>query len=283
MIYYYFGELGFFTDIILGELELFVTTKPELRGQITIYSYTNFCKVIENLFPDFFTFKYQDYLFPARARHDFTDPTYEKGKYKDMKRLEELFETPSGEIISQSYINVNNGIVTETKFNNDEIKFLGKPLTKKVVVNNPKAIELMSKYKRTFVYFFRLRPRIDTHRNFWHTPEIEEFLDQLLNMDDALHVIYMCSDECYYPPFINYRVAFTFQKNIYECTNFEESICFFNNCSTFISNDSGLIEFAKVCGVKEVVIMPNYKWANRWLGYYVSHNFGTNILTVNRK
>ena len=53
-MYYYFGELGFFVDIILGELEKYTKEHPDMGGKITIYSYTNFCKVIENLFPDLY-------------------------------------------------------------------------------------------------------------------------------------------------------------------------------------------------------------------------------------
>jgi hypothetical protein len=281
MIYYYFGEFGFFTDIILGELEHFVLKNPELRGSITIYSYTNNCKVIENLFPSFFIFKNQDYLFPFRVRHDFKDPTCSINDYNGMRRLEELFENVPTEILSTHYYQNVNGVLKIQNDMNNVNKFLGKPLTKKVVITNSKVIELMSKYTNTIIYFFRMRPRVDTYRNFWHTQEIENFLLPFFNNQDTLNVIYMCSDECYYPPFVDYREGSSLpHKNVYECINFEEAVCFFNNCSKFVSNDSGLIDFAKVCGVKEVIILPNYQWKSIWSGYFLTHNFGTNILSV---
>ena len=51
-------------------------------------------------------------------------------------------------------------------------------------------------------------------------------------------------------------------------------------CDTFYSNDSGLIEFAKICGVKEVIILPNFQWMPLWPGLNMINPFGTNILSV---
>jgi ADP-heptose:LPS heptosyltransferase len=88
----------------------------------------------------------------------------------------------------------------------------------------------------------------------------------------------MCSDECYYPPFLSARtITYNPQKNIYLCESFEESITFFNKCELFISNDSGLVEFAKICGVNEVVILPNYLWLDIWPGLHLINPFGTKI------
>ena len=272
MTYYYFGELGFFADIILGELEQFVAKNPAVKGYITIYSYTNFCKVIENLFPGFFSFQYQEFLFPIRSGHGFYDPFCDNEKYKGMKRLEDLFEnTPKNILCSFEEAEKNNGVW----------KYYGKSITKKVQIQNTKVDEMMKEYKRTNVYFFRHRNRVDSHRNFWSTPDIEEYLSLSLNNLDVLNVVHMCSDECYFPPFFSARtVTYNAQKNIYSCENFEESITFFNKCDTFYSNDSGLIEFAKICGVKEVIVMPNYQWMPLWPGLIMINPFGTNILSV---
>ena len=267
-MYYYFGELGFFSDIILGELEKYTKENPDMAGKITIYSFTNFCKVIENLFPGFFTFQYQDYLFPIRVGHSFRDTTCDNEKYKGMKQLEELFENTPKNILCSQEEAVSAGFWT----------YLGKSITKKVEVNNENALQKMSEYPKTFVYFFRHRNRIDTHRNFWHTPDIESYLDQYVAQEDTLHVVYMCSDECYYPPFLSARtISYNGQKNIYVCESFEESITFFNKCDSFISNDSGLVEFAKICGVKKVVILPNFSWLPIWPGLAHINPFGTNI------
>jgi hypothetical protein len=270
MTYYYFGELGIFSDIIIGELEHFVKKNPAVKGYITIYSYTFYCKVINNLFPDFFSFQYQDYLFPKRHGHNFKDPFCDNEKYKGMKRLEDLFE------------NCPKGIITtDEEAVNGEYKYLGKPITKKVEVTNTKVTEMMKAYKRTNIYFFRHRNQVDTHRNFWHTPEIERFLNDQINNAETLTVVYMCSDECYYPPFISVRtITYTSEKNIYLCEDYEESIAFFNNCDSFYSNDSGLIQFAKICGVKEVNILPNYAWVPTYPGLFLNNPFGTNILSV---
>ena len=267
-MYYYFGELGFFTDVILGELEKFTQQKPELAGKITIYSYTNFCKVIELLFPGFFTFQYQDYLFPNRYGHIFKDNTCDNEKYKDMKRLEELLGDVPKDILCSHEEAVAAG----------SWMYLGKSISKKLEVNNETALQKMSEYPKTIVYFFRHRNRVDTHRNFWHTPDIESYLNQYINRADTLHVIYMCSDECYFPPFMSARtITYNAQKNIYLCENFDESITFFNKCDLFISNDSGLVEFAKICGVKQVIILPNFVWLDFWPGLQLINPFGTKI------
>jgi len=267
-MYYYFGELGFFSDIILGELEKYTKENPDMAGKITIYSFTNFCKVIENLFPGFFLFQYQEYLFPIRIGHSFRDTTCDNEKYKGMKRLEELFENTPKNILCSQEEAVSAGFWT----------YLGKSITKKVEVNNENALQKMSEYPKTIVYFFRHRNRIDTHRNFWHTPDIESYLNQYVAQEDTLHVVYMCSDECYYPPFLSARtITYDAQKNIYVCESFEESITFFNKCDSFISNDSGLVEFAKICGVKKVVILPNFSWLPIWPGLQYINPFGTNI------
>ena len=267
-MYYYFGELGFFSDIILGELEKYTKENPDMAGKITIYSYTNFCKVIENLFPGFFTFQYQEYLFPHRYGHIFKDNTCDNEKYKGMKRLEELLGDIPKDIISSYSDAQSAGTYT----------YLGKSISKKLEVNNENALQKMSEYPKTIVYFFRHRNRVDTHRNFWHTPDIELYLKQFADLTDTLHVLYMCSDECYYPPFLSARtITYYAQKNIYVCENFEESITFFNKCELFISNDSGLAEFAKICGVKELVILPNFMWLDIWPGLHLINPFGTKI------
>ena len=272
MTYYYFGELGFFVDIILGELEQFVEKNPAVKGYITIYSYTFYCKVIDNLFPGFFCFQYQEYLFPIRVGHTFRDSFSDNEKYKGMKRLEDLFENTPKDIIC-SY--------EEAQKNNGNWKYFGKSVSKKVEIQNTKVEEMMKGYKRTNVYFFRHRNRVDTHRNFWHTAEIEAFLNQSVNNHEVLNVVYMCSDECYNPPFISAKtITYTAQQNIYLCEDYEEAIAFFNKCDSFYSNDSGLIEFAKICGVKEVVILPNYEWLPLWPGLQTINPFGANIIKV---
>lgn len=267
-MYYYFGELGFFVDIILGELEKYTKEHPENAGKITIYSYTNFCKVIENLFPSYFTFQYQEFLFPNRVGHTFKDTTCDNEKYKGMKRLEELFENIPKDIMCTLEESIANG----------KYIYLGKSISKKLEINNQTALQKMSEYSKTIVYFFRHRNRVDTHRNFWNIPDIEQYLLQFVNQQNALHVVYMCSDECYYPPFISARtISYNPQTNIYLCENFEESITFFNKCDLFLSNDSGLVEFAKICGVKEITILPNYLWLPTWPGLQVVNPFETKI------
>jgi hypothetical protein len=275
MTYYYFGEFGYFINIILGELEQFVTKNPAVRGYITIYSYTNYCTVIDNLFPGFFCFQYQEYLFPFRHGHNFKDSFSDNEKYKGMKRLEDLFENIPKDILCT---------FEEATKNNGNWMYLGKSVTKKVQVTNTKVEEMMKGFKKTHVYFFRQRNRYDSHRNFWHTPEIEGYLNQSIENLEILNVVYMCSDECYYPPFISTRILCPNPpKNIYVCEEFKEAITFFNNCDTFFSNDSGLIELAKICGVKEIVIMPNWNWLPTWPGFTIINPFGANILSVVKK
>jgi hypothetical protein len=267
-MYYYFGELGFFTDVILGELEKYTKENPDMAGKITIYSYTIYCKMIEILFPGFFSFKYQEYLFPYRVGHTFKDSTCDNEKYKEMNRLEELL----GDIPKDIMCTVEEAQSATT------YKYLGKSISKKLELNNENALQKMSEYPKTIVYFFKHRNRVDTHRNFWHTPDIEEYLNQFINRADTLHVVYMCSDECYYPPFLSARtISYNPQKNIYVCESYEESITFFNKCELFFSNDSGLVEFAKICGVKEVIILPNYQWLPLWPGLSMINPFGTKI------
>ena len=142
-MYYYFGELGFFSDIILGELEKYTNENPDMVGKITIYSYTNFCKVIENLFPGFFTFQYQEYLFPHRYGHIFKDTNCDNEKYKGMKRLEELLGDIPKDIMSSHSDAQSAGTY----------KYLGKSISKKLEVNNENALQKMSEYPKTIVYF----------------------------------------------------------------------------------------------------------------------------------
>ena len=267
-MYYYFGELGFFVDIILGELEKYTKEHPDDAGKITIYTYNNYCIIIEALFPTFFLFKYQKYLFPDRSGHTFKDTTCDNEKYKDMKRLEELFENVPKDILC---------LFEEAK-SIGKYKYLGKSISKKLEINNETALQKMSEYSKTIVYFFRHRNRVDTHRNFWHTPDIEQYLNQFVNQENTLHVVYMCSDECYYPPFISARtIGYNAQKNIYLCENFEESITFFNKCDLLLSNDSGIVELAKICGAKEITILPNYMWLPIWPALYFINPFETKI------
>lgn len=267
-MYYYFGELGFFVDIILGELEKYTKEHPDDAGKITIYTYNNYCIIIEALFPTFFLFKYQKYLFPDRSGHTFKDTTCDNEKYKDMKRLEELFESMPKDVLCSF----------EEAQSFGKYKYLGKSISKKLEINNETALQKMSEYSKTIVYFFRHRNRVDTHRNFWHTPDIEQYLNQFVNQENTLHVVYMCSDECYYPPFISARtIGYNAQKNIYLCENFEESITFFNKCDLLLSNDSGIVELAKICGAKEITILPNYMWLPIWPALYFINPFETKI------
>lgn len=233
---YYFGELGFFIHII-SYLEKFLLDNPDT--QIYICTFENFFSILEITFNSKIKL-YKSYDIKAnRVCHG-------EGKHQDMI-LKDGNKTINFislvKILENMNLQVKNNIKSPYTKSNSTYITLSKPIT--YIDDN-----LSTKYnkldKEIIVFFFRKRSIVN-RRNFRKDPKI--YVTNTIKY-------YSNKNNTKYEPIIWGVEGYTLKE--FTCiSNIKELIYLFNKCFLFISCDSGLLDLAIHCNVKNFTIIKS--------------------------
>lgn len=233
--YYFFGELGYFHEVILAYTQRFVQQFPEKKGKICIHTFEGNDVILERLFPRFFKYTTVKLVADRGGFHSSFDKKYNYGHH-----------------ISNMFHEALPNWLGDINYRSQEIQkyYIQTPIP---LDNSPTLDAIIKPFSKCIVVFFRKRD-MEPHRNFsdyediWITEVKKQFQDT-----STLCCIYRASaEECQVPSFVDINA-----KNVFLISNVEEAIYFFNKCDITYMNDSGLADFAKNCGVKKILFRVN--------------------------
>ena len=236
MEFKFFGEFGYLHQLLLAPLERFVNANQDKYNKITIYTYKGNDLIIDNLFPNFFLFICEDLTLMENN--------------KQIGRRAGLGD----DIYTNKYIHVPDIM---TMFNESIPNWLGSVsygklhyISRPLIVKTSQFQSIISGYNRTYLYFFRNRNH-EPFRNFSNNQSLETYFNDKIESQKDLHVIYYFNCECLVPNYFKDR------SNVMLCNNMNDIIYLFNNCDEFITNNSGLEDFAKNCKCKAISVIPD--------------------------
>jgi hypothetical protein len=234
MQYFFFGELGYFHQVLLACIQRFVKANPQRFGQITLHTFEGNDYIINALWPGYFQFM----LYPLHShRCGWNCPPMEYFFPKD-GHIQNMIEDRLPEWLSNiSYTGDLSSYYIEN------------PIPCPI---RPDLESLQSSFTKTVVLFLRNRSH-ESFRNYsGEQNSWIELLESQINNPSTLCCIYsVSSTECIIPPFVNKDA-----KNIYFIKTMEEATYFFHKCDTAYMNNTGLEDFAKNCRVKHLVVCP---------------------------
>ncbi len=232
--YYFFGELGYLHQVILAYLERYAKTHPEMKNCIELCTFEGYDLFIEKVVPSFFSFQTRPLLDNTRvAFWSDADKAY-----------------PSSQHISKLFDEPIPGWLTQIDYFGEMTPYY---ITKPITSEHIPLQEKMKQYTRSVVFFFRQRI-VDPSRNFSPDNETLSYLQSYLQDESTLCLIYAVTNEWASPSFLNSNAP-----NLCFLKTLDESICAFQHCDLFITNHSGMEDFAKNCNTKEIVVLPDTK------------------------
>lgn len=232
--YYFFGELGYLHQVILAFIERYARNHPEKRNFIELCTFEGYDVCIEKVVPDFFSFRLHPLIDHSRvAFWSDADKAY-----------------PSSQHISKMFDEPIPGWLTQVDyFAEMSPYYISRPMTS----DNPIIKEKRKEFKRSVVFFFRYR-LVEPSRNFQPDAELISYIQTFLEDKETLCFIYAVTNEWTSPSFLNTNAS-----NVYLLRTLDESIAAFQECDLFLTNHSGLEDFAKNCNTKEIVVLPDTK------------------------
>lgn len=232
--FYFFGELGYLHQIVLAYIERFCRNHPEKKNTITLYTFEGYEIFIEKIAPSFFLFVLEPLYDPSRGCYGSPIDL----KYQHIQHISAMLD----EAFPKGLIHINHLEDDMQKY------YISKPLS---THENTLLKEKIKCYKKKVVFFFRKRV-VDVKRNFTYTEKMKQYLLRYFEDQTTLCMVYATKSEWCLPDFVDESNI-----NLHFLDDIEESIYAFQNCDEFITNHSGMEDFAKNCNTKEITVFPD--------------------------
>ncbi len=223
-----FCEFGYLNFFVLPALNLYFAAHKEVLRLVT---YPDYFALLQHLFGD--RVEAAELLEQDPLRSGYTSRLYDE-RYTEMQKINVLLENYLSSLEERPDL---HRVRQQTPF------FSPAEATRDV----DKRVQDLGIDE---IVVFYLRNRTNTHlRNYQHDIDWPKF-----RRKGRLLVFIGDTDESLVP--------FPDSPTICRTQNLFENMAFFRPCALFVSNDSGIIDFAKNCGCREVHILPSEQEIN---------------------
>jgi len=239
--YYYFGEFGYFHTIILGTLDQYFIKNP--KRMIKIMTYDGFADILKLLFPNNVMVEKIPLEQDRECHSSVLEPPFD---YIDLTKAEINFHT---------YLHIKA-----------KLPYISKPLDYK----DSKESKINKKYIAIFArHRFGKYSKRNMHLNIFNT--IESCIHNFIRKNNKNYEILLLGKKEETNPHV-LKKNYKFVEDMHETIGLLR-----NNVDLLIAPDSGFIDFAKNCAVKNIIMV----YEGNYLDYHNTFNpFKTNYQTI---